>query len=185
MAAADAGLENALGVGAEPDLVVGDMDSLSDLALLGRFPADRVMRFPRDKDETDTEIGFRLLGERGCDEITIAGGGGGRIDHLLAVAGLFEREAPPRAWLTDREEIHLVQGAAFFSGWRGSTVSVFPLGEVASELSSRGLRWPLDGLRMRRGWAGISNVATADQVRITVGHGRLLVIRLFGGDGDA
>jgi thiamine pyrophosphokinase len=175
--AADEGLERAIAMGIEPDIVLGDFDSLVDTALLDRFTADRVLRFPTDKDETDAEIGLRLLAARGCDAITLAGGGGGRLDHLLALAALFERDPSPRRWVTDAEDVRLVEGEACFDGWRGSTVSVFPLGDGASGLYSEGLRWPLEGLAFARGWAGVSNVADGDRVRVGVGRGRLLVVR--------
>jgi thiamine pyrophosphokinase len=175
--AADSGLEPALAAGLLPDLVVGDMDSLSDVSLLDRFPPSRVLTFPRDKDETDTEIGLRIMKERGCGDITLAGGGSGRIDHLLGIAALFERAAPPTRWLTDCEEARLVEREAEFGGWQGCTVSIFPLGKRAARMRSEGLQWPLDGLVFRRGCMGISNRANAARVRITVGVGRLLVIR--------
>jgi thiamine pyrophosphokinase len=177
--AADSGYDHCRAAGLVPDLVVGDMDSLSDPDALERLPAARVMRFPRDKDETDTEIGMRLLLEKGCTRITIAGGGGGRIDHLLGIAGLFERERPPVRWVTDREDMHLVEGELFLEGCRGATVSVFPLGAGAGDMRSEGLFWPLSGLEFARGSAGISNRAVADRIRITVGNGRLLVIKSY------
>lgn len=180
--AADSGLELALSAGLFPDLVVGDMDSLSDKTLLDRFPPGRVVTFPRDKDETDTEIGLRMLLERGCEDVTIAGGAGGRIDHLLGIAALFEREQPPLRWLTDKEDIRLIDHEAIFDGWEGSTVSIFPLGERAAEMRSEGLQWPLDGLEFRRGYGGISNRATSPRVRIAVGIGRLLVVKFLAED---
>jgi thiamine pyrophosphokinase len=177
--AADSGLDSCVAAGVVPDLVVGDMDSLSDAALLSGFSADRVLLFPRDKDETDTEIGLRILHERGWGHVTIAGGAGGRIDHLLGVAGLFERKAPPVRWITGSEDLLLVSGEVEFLGWAGSTVSVFPVGDRASELHSEGLKWPLDGLELRRGFCGISNVAETDRVLIRVGFGKLLVVHSF------
>ncbi len=179
IAAADSGVKTALRLGIEPDFVVGDMDSLTDRSLLERFPPDRVFVYPTNKDETDTEIGLRMLRHRGCTDITIAGGGGGRLDHLYAIAMLFERSAPPARWITANEDIRLVDGSAELSGWKGSTVSVFPVGEEASQLHSHGLKWPLDGLVFRRGYGGVSNVATEDPVRVSVTQGRLLVVRVL------
>ncbi len=179
IAAADRGLETAFRLGIEPDLVVGDMDSLPDRRLLERLPPERVFVYPTDKDETDTEIGLRMLRHRGCTEITLAGGGGGRLDHLYAIAMLFERSAPPTRWVTDREDVRLVEGSAEFPGWKGSTVSVFPVGEEASQMHSEGLQWPLDGLVFRRGYGGVSNIVTADPLRVRVSRGRLLVVRVI------
>jgi len=177
--AADSGLQTALSLGVEPDLVVGDMDSLEQDDILKRFPADRLFLFPSDKDETDTEIGVRMLWERGCTEVVIAGGGEGRLDHLLAIALLFERDPAPRRWLTHKEDVRLVEGEAEYKGWEGNTVSLFPLGSRASGLSSDGLKWPLDGLSFQRGRASVSNFVVARRLRITVRHGKLLLIRLL------
>jgi len=153
------------------------MDSLADETLLRRFSRERLLIFPRDKDETDTEIGLRILFERGWSAVTIAGGAGGRIDHLLAILGLFERDPAPERWITGAEDIILVTGEAQFDGWAGSTVSVFPVGDRAAGLHSEGLKWPLDGMEFRRGFAGISNLATSDRVRLRVEIGKLLVVR--------
>jgi len=177
--AADSGLSLALELGFTPDLVVGDMDSLPDRRLLAGFPADRVLEFPRDKDETDTEIGLRILHERGCGEVTIAGGGGGRLDHIFAIAALFERPRPPRRWVTEFEDVRLVEGEAVLEGWEGSTVSFFPLGAGAAALASQGLAWSLDGLAFRRGEASISNRVVSPRARVAVGEGRLLMVRVL------
>lgn len=183
--AADAGFDLGLRLGVEPDFLVGDLDSVKATEALARFPEQRIRRFPAAKDETDAEIGLGLLRELGCGPVTIAGGGGGRLDHLLGIVGLFERERPPQAWYTAVEHVQLVEGELAVEGCRGQTVSFFPLGEGASGLSSRGLRWPLDGLAWRRGQAGISNVVEAEGFRVSVRRGRLLMVRLLGVGEDA
>src|SRR4030042_581619 len=99
----------------------------------------------------------------------LAGGGGGRLDPLLAVAGLFQRKSPPLAWYTALERIERVDGEAELSGCLGRRVSFFPLGQAAGGLSSEGLKWPLDGLEWARGQGGISNLVTSDPAR---GRGR-------------
>ncbi|AEF84196.1 thiamine diphosphokinase [Treponema primitia ZAS-2] len=186
IAAADSGLLAAEAAGLRPDWIVGDMDSLGELSRLDRYPPDRVLRYPSDKDYTDTELLLSLLWEQGCDELWLLGGGGGRTDHLLAIQALFEREKSPDRWITAAEDIRQVRaghplevaGAQAVSGGQapGSLVSVFPLGIGPWELESRGLKWPLSGLPWERGFFGLSNVALEGDFMIRAIRGRFLVV---------
>ena len=173
--AADSGYDLALSLGVQPDLIVGDMDSVR----AERLPAERVRRFPRDKEHTDTELGLHALEELGCDRVVIAGGGGGRLDHLLYIVGLFERETLPICWITAHEHVEAIRGTASYPGWVGDTVSFLPLSKGAAIERSEGLRWPLDGLRWKPGEGGVSNVVTASPMRVTMAEGALLMIRSF------
>lgn len=174
--AADSGLDLASAAGVEPDLVVGDMDSLSDRSLLEAY-GDRVTVFPADKDETDTEIGLRFLRERGAGRVIVAGGGGGRLAHLLGLLALFERPCPPAVWLTAREQVELIETRLALDGCMGQTISFFPVAGPVAIAGSSGLKWPLDGLEWKKGDAGISNLAVADSVEVALAHGRLLMVR--------
>jgi len=175
--AADSGFDLALRLGLLPDLLVGDLDSVAPGPELSAFPRERIRRYPPDKDLTDAELGLGLFAERGIARVVLAGGGGGRLDHLLAVAGLFQRKSPPLAWYTALERIERVDGEAELSGCLGRRVSFFPLGQAAGGLSSEGLKWPLDGLEWARGQGGISNLVTSDPARVRVRRGSLLMIR--------
>jgi thiamine pyrophosphokinase len=179
--AADSGLDTLVAWGVEPDIIVGDMDSVSSPELVERFPRAALVIEPRDKDETDTELGLSALASRGADRITLAGGGGGRVDHFLAIRALFERRAPrprPGEWHTAREALYLIEeGRALeLEAERGSTVSVFPLSGGASLMSSSGLRWPLGGLAWGPGDCGVSNIATEGAFSVSAGRGELLVV---------
>jgi thiamine pyrophosphokinase len=203
IAAADSGLVAAEEAGLSLDWILGDMDSLDDPARLGKYPPERVIRYPREKDFTDTELAVALLREKGCDEIWLAGGGGGRTDHLFAIFSLFEREPsagtcqdpdrratgsppvePPDRWFTASEEIRcLREGRALEAALPpGSLVSVFPLGAGPWEAESTGLKWPLDGLVWERGGLGLSNVTVEGafernpNFRIRSVQGRFMVI---------
>ncbi len=178
--AADSGLDLAAAWGVEPDLIAGDMDSVSDLALVGAYPRARVHFAPKAKDETDTELGLRLLKEAGADRVVLAGGGGGRLDHLLAVRALFERADGPKEWWAPGERVVRLSGAGTWKAATGSTVSVFPLASGASLMSSRGLRWPLDGLEWGPGGFGVSNETVDEEFSIESGAAPLLVVLPYG-----
>jgi thiamine pyrophosphokinase len=178
IAAADSGLTAAEAAGLRPDWVLGDMDSLEDLSRLDAYPRDRVLRYQTEKDHTDTELALRLLWEKGCDTIWLIGGGGGRLDHLLAIRSLFERDPCPSRWITGAEDIYCVgsPGELQWDGPPGALVSVFPLGAGPWEVESAGLRWPLKGLPWDRGFFGLSNVAENGSFRLRAGKGRFLVV---------
>ena len=175
--AADSGFDLALELGLQPDLVVGDLDSVTHRRELGSLPAALIRRAAADKAATDAELGLEALGELGCSRIIVAGGGGGRFDHQLAVLGLFERDCRPRIWLTAAEHMEVIAGTVRFHGHRHCTVSLFPLSATVAGVSSRGLRWPLDGLDFPRGFASVSNVVVADEWQVTVASGRMLMVR--------
>ncbi|HEC61971.1 MAG TPA: thiamine diphosphokinase [bacterium] len=175
--AADSGFDLAQRLKVEPDLLVGDLDSVSRSVAFKNFPTERIKSYNADKDETDTEIGLRIFAEMGCRRVMLFGGGGGRLDHLLGIVSLFERDFYPYVWYTAREHVQLVEGTMAFGPWSGQTVSFFPLGNGVEVLLSKGLKWPLDGLSWKKGDVGISNVIVHDRAMITISKGRLLMIR--------
>jgi len=178
--AADSGLKAALDAGVKPDWVIGDMDSLEDQSRLSAAPPERVIRHPHEKDFTDTELAFSLAAEKGCEDIWILGGGGGRIDHLFGIRSLFERERFPRRWITDAEDIRCIDSKAgqelSLKLEKGAVVSVFPLGDGQWKAKSVGLKWQLDALCWNRGFFGLSNVAEDGDFSVTAEAGRFMVI---------
>jgi thiamine pyrophosphokinase len=170
LAAADSGLLLAESAGLRPRWIIGDMDSLgTESERLASYPPEQVIRYPPDKDSTDTELAFSLLEEKGARRIWLAGGGGGRLDHLFAIRSLFERDRCPERWITREEDVRCLEGGSrflpselVFSGaafLTGSPISVFPLGAGPWKALSRGLKWPLDKLPWDRGFFGLSNEA--------------------------
>ena len=171
--AADSGYDLALVLGLQPDLIVGDMDSVCTTPA----PGENVRRSSRDKDHTDTELGLQALKEFGCDRAVIAGGGGGRLDHLLYIAGMFERETLQLCWITAQEHVEAIRGTASYSGYVGQTVSFLSLSDGASIECSEGLRWPLDGMRWKSGEGSVSNIIIESPMLVAVSAGALLMIR--------
>lgn len=172
--AADSGMDTLLSWGLGADLAVGDFDSIRDPSALSR--CREVIRHPRAKDDSDTELALDELYNRGYRIITLAGGGGGRLDHLLALRAMFERERRPCEWLTSRERAVVVKEPSDFACDPGGTVSVFPLSGASSGMKSRGLAWPLDGLVWDSGRFGLSNLCPDGRFWLDPGIGPLLVI---------
>jgi thiamine pyrophosphokinase len=185
--AADGGALPLLRAGIVPHVAIGDMDSI-DEAGLAKLEAHGItpQRFPREKDETDLELALLYAAAAGATAIDILGALGGRWDHTLANVALLAlpelRERRTRL-LADRQTLFLVRDAAMLEGQVGDTVSLLPLTGAAHGVTTRGLRYPLDGATLSYERArGVSNVLLTPPGSVSLREGLLLVVH-GGGEG--
>ncbi len=178
--AADSGLDQARRIGLDVDVVVGDLDSVTEHALDGfTGPVDH---HPADKDHSDLELALQLV-ERHLhiDRLIVLGGGGGRLDHLLG--NVMALAAPDYShlrieWLTGSERVHVVWDHVQLHGHAGDLVSLVAVGGPALGVTTAGLRWPLSGARLDPTTSlGISNVMLGAVATVTLSGGRLLTIQ--------
>ena len=65
-----------------PDFLLGDLDSLG---VLPSLPAKtKLLRYPVEKDDTDTALALEEGWNRGYRSFALYGCGGGRPDHFMA-----------------------------------------------------------------------------------------------------
>lgn len=178
--AADSGLDQAFLLGITPDLVVGDMDSVSSDSLQRAVAGGiAIERHPVAKDATDLELAIAAAERDRFAHATIIGGTGGRLAHTLANALLLLEERDIRLdWKTSRATIVPIRSGESHSYNRddGPLLSVLAVGGNAG-CTSRGLRWPLDGISLAPGSTrGISNEITEPQAHVTVTSGQVLTV---------
>lgn len=177
--AVDSGLDLAERIDLTPTLVVGDLDSVSGGALdRARAAGVPIEEHPRDKDQTDLELGLAAALAAGAEEIVVLGGAGGRLDHLLANVGAISSvdiAVPIEAWLG--EDLAVVVTARWWGDLAAARLlSVLPWGGPAN-VSEVGVRWPLDHADLAAGSAlGVSNEALGGRAEITVHAGRVVVL---------
>ena len=165
--AADGGINTAVNAGLLPQMVIGDMDSVTDL---DQLPVSvRQIRLS-GQDDTDFEKCLRLIK---APLIVGVGFLDGRLDHSLAALDAMARLDHNRPILLagSYDVVLRLKGNTKLLIDRGSRVSVWPLG-CQHFIRSQGLDWPLDGLTMQVGHRnGISNRTNAKTVSITAGEG--------------
>jgi len=184
--AADSGLDHAIAAGLRPDLVVGDLDSVSADALAwARREGVPIQEHPPDKDATDTELAIAVALARGIDELILVGGGGtgDRLDHSIgALAALGHRslahvDAVSARW----GEAHVVvlhgPRERMFAVTAGSTFSLIALHGACAGVSLGNARWPLHNATIEPGSSlGVSNLTLTDSLTVAVHSGVLTVI---------
>jgi len=178
---ADGGLHHLAKSGLKPDLVVGDMDSITpdELETLSANGV-RLARYPVDKDETDLELALRLVSGEGYQMIRIVAALGGRLDQTLGNVFLLTRPelVDCDIRLEDgQQEVFLIHSLGMVNGQPGDTISLIPLTIRVTGVVTEGLRYPLvDEILYFDRTRGISNVLLGSEAIIRLQEGILLCI---------
>lgn len=184
--AADGGYKKLLEIGERPDLLIGDMDSLNDQALVDMAinAGIEVEILPTCKDDTDILAAIKIGLSRDCTVFDIYGALGGRLDHtignLQCLAFLQGKGA--KGYLYDagmRTELICNEKVVFPKDMKG-TFSAFAYGGDAYEVTISGLKYEVENALIRKDFPiGVSNEFTGKESYIEVRRGMLLIHYCF------
>ncbi len=151
-----------------PDAVIGDFDSLGDEVPHGDTGArgSRVCAFVKvsEQETNDLEKAIRFCRGKGWDDLVIVGATGLREDHAIGnVYRALEAQVPV---VSAFGTFHPVRGRLALRVGRDAGVSVFA-SDPATKMTSRGLRWKLDGVRFANPYCATLNRASAETVVVT------------------
>ena len=181
--AADSGLHAAQKLEMHVDFVIGDFDSVDASALARATSAHtQTICHSADKDFTDLESALLFAADKKTERIVIVTAGGGRLDHQFGfVAAMFNpklREIKVEALWHD-SRLFALQGPATLDVTTqiGDTIALQSFSDKSAKISTTGLRWQLTNESLANfETRGVSNIATANQVSISVELGQLLII---------
>lgn len=182
--AADSGMDFLYRTGILPDIIVGDFDSV-DPKVLDFFREHEhidICALNPEKDDTDTEFAIREAIRRGADEITIIGGTGTRLDHVLGnicLLGIGLEEGVRMELLDAHNRIRMTDHSVVLKKKEqyGKYLSLVPYAEQVTGVTLTGLKYTLENFTMGGfNSLGISNEIVAEEATISLTSGRLLVI---------
>jgi len=181
---ADGGTRHALALGITPNVIIGDLDSVTfDLHPLTEKGV-QVIQHPTDKNETDLELTIDHAVSLTPDQILILAALGGRMDQTLANIALLSniQLAACNIKLTDSvEEIFFCRDQAKVEGRSGDIVSLIPWQGEVTGVFTENLRWHLHHETLYPDKTrGISNEMNADVATITIQSGLLLIVHTLG-----
>ena len=183
--AADRGVEFFMGTDLEPDVAVGDFDSLSaeGAKYMETLKHTEIRRLKPEKDDSDTQSAANYAIEQGTERIMILGATGNRIDHLMANFGLL------MLGKTKQVQIVLVDAYNYMSLIEsgmilkkeeqfGKYVSFFPIEGEVTGLTLKGFKYPLNSYTLKVEDSGltVSNEISDPEAEVTFETGKLLMI---------
>jgi thiamine pyrophosphokinase len=174
---ADGGANRARGVGIKPDIILGDLDSLS-LATRRFYKDTPIFEIP-DQESTDLEKAILFCIALGAASADILGALGGRIDHITGSLGCFKRfgKKIELRFIDQYGELSRIQNSVRLKTRRGQKISLIPL-DRCTGVTTRNLKYPLRNDILETGVReGISNEATGGFATISLKRGTLLLFR--------
>ena len=167
-----------LEAGWEADVIVGDMDSLSE-KMQDRF-SERILRV-EDQDCNDLTKAVRYCVLQAYERVVILGATGLREDHSLGNISLLTEYASAIGvrMLSNYGEFFLVRSGDKISSRKGEQFSIFCLDNTV-KVRSEGLLFAMDDLQLTHWYTASLNEATGESVRLHFKGDYLIVYRSFG-----
>lgn len=168
-----------------PDLVIGDMDTLS--AAMQKKYSDIIIKENEQEHNDQTKaVRWALSNIEGLARIYIIGATGGRLDHTIGNASLLMEYA--RMFNPDERGIYIESvtdnGSAFaisdtteFDCGIGRQVSIFSPDNTL-RIKSYGLEYPTDEVIFDNWWKATLNNAIQDTVRLEFNHPSMVLVFL-------
>ena len=180
--AVDKGLEFLYKHKLEPNLILGDFDSV-DGVIISRYQSQEkipIHQLQSEKDASDMELALELCIKMGHKQITILGATGNRLDHFLGSIQSLKLllDANAEGVILDsqnrirllREDFTLAKVDAF-----GKYFSIFPLGGSVENVSLQGAKYPLKNYQLTPfGSRCISNEITGEEMKVRFDSGIMI-----------
>ncbi len=184
--AADGGLMYCGVLELEPDLILGDFDSLDGEyteaveAIKAQLP-EKVVTLPVEKDDTDMLAAVKYGLNLGYRSFRLYGANGGRLEHTIANIQVLKylKEQDAVGYIMDGTGmILLAQNETIsFRDTMDGYVNIFSLNEKAHGVTIRGLKYELNDETLTNSMPlGISNEFIGVQSEVSVKDGTLLII---------
>lgn len=178
---ADSGLDHMIKINVKANLVVGDLDSISEEGL--EFVKDskiNILKYPAQKNKTDTELAIDYLMDMGVSDINLTGVIGSRLDHSLAniylLKKLYDRDIKAKI-INENNIAQYVSEKLVLEKREDYFVSIIPISLNGIEVSLDGFLYSLENDFIEFGSSlGISNEIVDRFGTVTIHKGEALIL---------
>ena len=160
-----------------PDILLGDLDSVSESVLEQCKASGVTIVHTSDQQSSDISKGLEWVQRTYPDsEVDIIGVEIGRYDHhLAAYSALFECKSDATILLDGWQARRVSQTPSDIETKPNSIFSLIPFGDVTGA-TIKGCQFSLDNESLTTGTRGISNIATGHSITVSVKSGDLLLL---------
>lgn len=168
-----------------PDLVIGDMDTLSQ-KMQEKYAHIITKEEEQEHNDQTKAVRWAINNIQDIENIYILGATGGRPEHTVGNAGLLmeytrmfdlEGRGIMMESVSDFGTMFAVTDTVSLDCGEGRQVSIFSPDNTL-KISSEGLKWPTDDVVFDNWWKATLNMASQDTVKLTFSHNSLALIMM-------
>ncbi len=177
---ADGGANSAKRLGIIPDVIIGDLDSITKDNFDFFSNKTEIIKYARQND-TDVEKCLKYLIKYKYEKVILLGATGNRLDHTICNLGIAIK-------FFAKIDISIIHKKSFLSPHSGNielktipgeTISVYGFDEK-TKIASKGLKYPLKNIALPFGKKeSTSNIAIGEKIMLKITGGVVLLIRDF------
>ncbi len=178
--AADEGADLCAKLGIIPNVIIGDLDSISTKTM-EKFNNADVIYHP-DQNTNDLTKALEHAKTLSPSIIKILALWGRRTDHIISnllIVNSWDMDIPLVVYDSFGKMFFLKHGHHHFKGKPGKTVSLFSLGEIKN-LKLKGFRYPVNKTSFNPHFNGLSNIYDSGSVSVEFSKGRLIIYEVYG-----
>lgn len=173
----DGALEKLLRIGIQPNVVIGDCDSISEEQ---RIKFKDIIIEDQNEEYNDLQKALKYCLRQQFGPVAVLGASGLRDDHQLANLSILNMysETMDLIMVSNYGIFTFIDKDTTFASVSGQEVSVFSFDGQAI-FSFEGLRYPVQDRRFTQLWEGSLNKATSEHFTVKISGGRGVVFREF------
>jgi len=175
---ADGGANAARELNIIPDLIIGDLDSITPENLKYFSKISKIIKISRQND-TDVEKCIKYVIRKGYTDCVLLSVIGNRLDHSFCNMGIaikFADQIRIRI-ISDQSILSVAMGEIEVNTFPGETFSIYAFDED-TKISSKGLKYRLSETILPFGKReSTSNVALRDKVLLNISGGKIFIVR--------
>ena len=177
---ADGGSNHAKRLNLIPDLIIGDLDSITEQNKEYFRNKSHIISYKRQND-TDVEKSLKYLIKKKFEEVILLGGTGDRLDHTICNLGIILKyyEKIKVSLLHKNSFLKPLTGIIEIQTVKEEIISIYGF-DKKTKITSRGLKYSLNNVALPFGEKeSTSNVATSNKITLNIENGIIFLVRDF------
>jgi len=174
--ACDGAADTLLNQGYTPDVILGDLDSLSDKNKIEH--TDTIIEAP-DQSQNDLRKAINYAKDHNIDDIIIIGASGKREDHMIGnIFSLLDYKDLKIKLLTDTGVFSCIHESQNIESFKGQQVSIFT-SDNTIKITSNNLKYNFNNIVISTIYSGTLNESTSNDFKLFISHGSLLIFQTY------